>query len=167
MKSNLLIIKSGIKGLKVFQSTVFEDCRGEIWTSWEKNFFKINFNHDKFTLSKKNVLRGFHGDNKTWKLISCVYGSFYFVVVDYNYKSKNFLKSYNFTLSCKNKLQVLVPPKFLNAHLCISKQCIFHYKLSYDGNYNDFDQQYSVKWNDPRLRIKWPIKNPILSKRDS
>ena len=67
----------------------------------------------------------------------------------------------------KNKLQVLVPPKFLNAHLCISKQCIFHYKLSYSGNYNDLDQQYSVKWNDPRLRIKWPIKNPILSKRDS
>jgi dTDP-4-dehydrorhamnose 3,5-epimerase-like enzyme len=56
MKSNLLIIKSDIKGLKVFQSNVFEDCRGEIWTSWEKNFFKINFNHDKFTLSKKKLL---------------------------------------------------------------------------------------------------------------
>jgi dTDP-4-dehydrorhamnose 3,5-epimerase len=167
MQKKLFEVKSQLKGARVFKSSFFKDSRGTLWTSWKKNFFKINFKHDKFSFSKKNVLRGFHGDSKTWKLISCVYGSFYFVVVNYDIKSKDYLKSQCFILSSKNKLQVLVPPKFLNAHLCISDECIFHYKLSYKGNYNDVKNQTSVKWNDPRLKIKWPIKKPSLSKRDS
>ena len=66
IKKNL----SKLKGIKIFKSPFFEDNRGTLWTSWEKKLLKIQFNHDKFSLSKKNVLRGFHGDSKTWKLIS-------------------------------------------------------------------------------------------------
>ena len=44
--------------------------------------------------------------------------------------------------------------------------CLFHYKLSYKGSYFDHKNQFSVRWNDPKLKIKWPIKKPILSKRD-
>jgi len=157
---------SKLKNLKVIKSSFFEDERGTIWTNWERKSFKINFNHDKFSFSKKNVLRGFHGDRKTWKLISCVYGEVYFVVVNYDITSREYLKHQSFELSSKNKLQVLVPPNFLNAHLCISKECLFHYKLSYRGKYNDRNKQISVNWKDPRLKIKWPIKNVILSKRD-
>lgn len=167
MKKNFFRVEEKLDGIKIFKSSFFKDSRGTIWTSWEKKFSKINFKHDKFSFSKKNVLRGFHGDNKTWKLISCVYGSIYFVVVNYDIKSKNYLKFQTLILSSENKLQVLVPPNFLNAHLCISKECIFHYKLSYKGNYNDIKKQISIKWNDTRLKIKWPIKQPILSKRDA
>ena len=42
---------------------------------------QLNFKHDKFALSNFNVLRGLHGDNKTWKLVSCVFGEIYQVVV--------------------------------------------------------------------------------------
>ena len=62
--------------------------------------------------------------------------------------------------------QVLIPPYFLNCHLCMSEKCTFHYKLYYKGKYNDVKNQFSVKWNDPRINIKWPIYKPILSKRD-
>jgi dTDP-4-dehydrorhamnose 3,5-epimerase len=66
-----------------FQDDAFIDERGSYWTSWKEDRFKnIKFNHDKFSLSKKNVLRGIHGDNKTWKLVSCLYGSFYLVVLN-------------------------------------------------------------------------------------
>ena len=51
----------------------------------------INFNRDKFSISKKNVLRGFHGDKKTWKLITCLRGEILCVVVDYRSNSKNYL----------------------------------------------------------------------------
>jgi dTDP-4-dehydrorhamnose 3,5-epimerase len=155
-----------LKKVKVFQSLPFKDHRGELWTSWEFKKIKKNLIHDKFSLSKKNVLRGFHGDNKTWKLISCVYGKILFVVVDYNSKSKDFLKHQSFVLSDKNRKNILIPPYYLNAHLCLSKECLFHYKLSYKGKYNDTNNQLSVPWNDPRIKIKWPIKNPILSSRD-
>ena len=66
----------------------------------------------------------------------------------------------------KNGIQILVPPYYGNGYLCLSKECLFHYKLSYSGKYFDVQNQFSIKWNDPKIKIKWPIKNPILSVRD-
>ena len=129
-------------------------------------FEKIKFKHDKFSLSKKNVLRGLHGDNKTWKLVSCPFGKFLLVVVDCQKKSKNYLKWNSWILSHENGLQILIPPNFANGHLCLSDKCLFHYKLSYRGDYLDAKDQFSIKWNDPKLKIKWGIKRPTLSKRD-
>jgi dTDP-4-dehydrorhamnose 3,5-epimerase len=157
-----------IKKIKILRGTNFKDKRGLLWTSWKKNKKdKIFFNHDKFSISKKNVLRGLHYDNKTWKLISCVYGKVFFVVVDCRMNSKNYLKFFSTTLDAKKNVQILIPPNFANGHLCISKECVFHYKLSYRGNYSDVDSQKVLKWNDKRLNIKWPFrKNIILSSRD-
>jgi dTDP-4-dehydrorhamnose 3,5-epimerase len=153
--------------VKTFYNSAFIDNRGFYWSSWIKNKYpKINFVHDKFSISYKNVLRGLHGDNKTWKLVSCVYGEVFFVIVDYEKKSKNYLKFKTYILSHLNRKQVLVPPNFLNGYLCLSKECVFHYKLSYKSNYNDVKNQISINWRDNRLNIKWPIKRPILSKRD-
>ena len=70
-------------------------------------------------------------------------------------------------LSAKNKMSVLLPPNFLNGHLVLSKEAVFFYKWSYFGEYPDVQDQISLKWNNPRVGIKWPIDNPILSKRDS
>ena len=104
---------------------------------------------------------------KTWKLVTCLYGKVHLSLINYNYKSKNFLKEKSFILSRENKVSVLIPPYFLNAYLCLSKDCIFHYKLSYEGQYLDVNNQISIKWNDKRINKKWNIKNPILSERDS
>ena len=153
--------------VKVYKNTHFKDIRGYYWTSWKKRESnKINFKHDKFSLSKKNVLRGLHGDNKTWKLVSCPYGKFFIVVVNCDRKSKNFLEWKSWILSHENGLQLLIPPNYANGHLCISNYCLFHYKLSYKGFYFGHKQQFSINWNDPTLKINWPIKRPILSRRD-
>ena len=153
--------------LKIIRNKSFKDHRGYYWTSWKKNMMKkIKFKHDKFSLSKKNVLRGLHGDSKTWKLISCPYGKFLLVVVDCRKNSKNYLKWKSCVLSHQNGLQILIPPKFANGHLCLSEKCLFHYKLSYKGSYIDAKEQFSLKCNDPKIKIKWGIKKPILSQRD-
>ena len=153
--------------VKVFKNTSFKDLRGYIWTSWKKGSINnIKFNHDKFSLSKKNVLRGLHGDNKTWKLISCAYGKFFIVVVNFEEGSNSFLTWKSWELSHKNGIQLLIPPNYANGHLCISDYCLFHYKLFYKGSYFGPKKQFSLKWNDPKLDIKWPIKKPILSNRD-
>ena len=53
--------------IKVIKNSTFEDHRGFYWTTWKKGVFnKIKFNHDKFSISKKNVLRGLHCDFKSW-----------------------------------------------------------------------------------------------------
>ena len=153
--------------VKVFKNSSFKDYRGYYWTSWKKdNVKKVVFIHDKFSLSKKNVLRGLHGDSKTWKLISCPYGKFYIVVVDLNIRSKTYLKWKSWILSQKNGIQLLVPPNYANGHYCLSDNCLFHYKLSYKGSYFGNKQQFSIRWNDPAINIKWPTKKPILSNRD-
>ena len=146
----------------------FIDHRGHYWTSWNKRKMikNIDFKHDKFSLSKKNVLRGLHGDNKTWKLISCPYGEFFLVVVNCKKKSKSYLKWKSWILSHKNGIQILIPPNYANGHLCLSDECLFHYKLSYKGAYFDVKKQFSLRWNDPKLKINWRIKKPILSNRD-
>ena len=62
--------------------------------------------------------------------------------------------------------KVLIPPSYANAHLCLSEECVFFYKWSYDGDYPDVNSQSSYKWDEPKFDIKWPIQNPILSDRD-
>ena len=156
-----------INKIKIFKNKSFKDHRGYYWTSWKKGEIKkVYFKHDKFSLSKKNVLRGLHGDKKTWKLVSCPYGKFLLVIVNYVKTSKNYLKSKSLILSHENGVQVLIPPNYANGHLCLSNKCLFHYKLSYRGKYIDAKEQFSLRWNDPKLKIKWKIIKPILSKRD-
>lgn len=91
----------------------------------------------------------------------------FFVIVNYKKKSKDFLKYKSFLLSHQNRKQVLIPPYYLNGFLCLSKECVFHYKWSYKGIYFDAKNQFSLKWNDKRIKIKWPLQGkPILSNRD-
>lgn len=156
-----------LKEVKIIKSATFKDFRGEIWTKWEKKFFKkTKFNLSKYTTSKKNVLRGFHGDKKSWKLVSCIKGEVLNVVVDYRKSSKNYLNFTSIILNDKNRLSLLIPPNFLNSWLCLSKDCIYSYDYSFKGNYNDVKNQISVKWDDAKINFNWPIKKPILSFRD-
>ena len=77
---------------------------GNIYSSFNKELYEkylpndINFIHDKFAESKQNVLRGLHGDNKTWKLVSCVYGELFEVVVDMRKDSPTYRKWDSFKL---------------------------------------------------------------------
>lgn len=168
---NLMITleKTQLEGVRLIKLDRFEDCRGyyvetyneEIYRN--KNDIDIKFIQDDISISSKHVLRGIHGDAETWKLISCLYGSFYLVVINYDEKSSDFGKWEAFTLSDMNCLQVLVPPKYGNGHLVLSDKAIFHYK---QNTYYDPKGQFTVLWNDPRFNIWWPIKTPILSRRD-
>ena len=156
------------KDIKIIRNKGFKDYRGLLWTTWKKgNFAKTQFNHDKFSLSKKKTLRGFHCDFKSWKLITSVYGKFLLVAVNLKKNSKNYLKYKSFVIDHLSPKTVLLPPHYANAHLCLSKFCIFHYKWSYTGKYIDAKKQVSIRWNDPKINVKWPIKKPILSNRDS
>ena len=72
-----------ISGVCELSPSVFTDYRGDLWTTWKKDEFDfdIDFNHDKVSTSRKNVLRGIHGDFKSWKLVTCLYGQVFFVVL--------------------------------------------------------------------------------------
>ena len=69
-------------------------------------------------------------------------------------------------LSDRNRKQVLLPPGVGNGFLVLSNHSVFHYKWSYEGEYADVNQQFTIKWNDPKWMFEWPHKNPILYGRD-
>ena len=158
--------------IKIFTPSVNKDERGTIFTTYSKDVYNqflptgLEFIHDKFAESKKNVLRGLHGDNKTWKLITCIYGRIFEVVADMHPVSPTYLKWDSFELNAENKKQILVPPGFVNGYCVLSDFAVFHYKLAYQGDYFDVADQMVVKWNDTRLKINWPVKKPILQARD-
>lgn len=157
-----------LPGIIILENDSFEDYRGQLYTIWEQSDFPdLIFNHDKVATSKKDVIRGLHTD-KSWKLISCLYGSIQLVVADINKNSPNYLDHLDIIIDSKNdvKKSVLVPPGFVNGHLVLSDEAVFYYKWSYEGDYPDINDQKSVNCFDPSLNINWLTDNPILSERD-
>jgi len=147
----------------------FEDHRGYYLETYNEKLYMengidINFVQDDISVSFQNVLRGIHGDQETWKLVSCFRGEFYLVVVNNDESSNQYKNWESFILSDKNNTQILIPPKFGNGHLVLSKKSIFNYKQS---TYYNPKGQFTILWNDPEYGIDWPINNPILSKRDT
>jgi dTDP-4-dehydrorhamnose 3,5-epimerase len=158
-----------ITGLVTFEPESYYDYRGENVETFNQEvyerFVPEPFVVDSVSRSMKGVLRGFHGDKFAWKLIQCLYGSVHFVVIDVRPESPTKTYVQTFNLNDKNRLQVLVPAGCVNAHLCVSNECLFHYKLTH--GYVKPEDQLHIKWNDPQFDIYWPIDNPILSQRDS
>ena len=163
------VSKTKLDGVSLIKPpTMFEDFRGTYVEIYNERLYteagiKVEFVQDDISVSSKHVLRGIHGDQETWKLISCLYGKFYLVVVNWDEASPQFSQWESFVLSDQNRLQVLVPAKFGNGHLVLSDLAIFHYKQS---AYYNRAGQFTILWNDPKLNIWWPVKNPILSRRD-
>jgi dTDP-4-dehydrorhamnose 3,5-epimerase len=163
------VTKTKLDGVLLIKPpTIFEDFRGTYVELYNDQLYRdagiqVNFIQDDISTSAKHVLRGIHGDQETWKLVSCLYGRFYLVVVNWDQKSPQYRQWESFTLSDANRLQVLIPPKFGNGHVVLSDQAIFHYKQN--TTYNRAGQ-FTLQWNDPELKIWWPIKDPLISQRD-
>ena len=162
-----------ISEIRIITPTAHNENRGAIWTSYSADQLdglipeKLKFKHDKFSISKHNVLRGIHGDHKSWKLVSCVHGAVMQVVVDLRKDSPTYLLHEVFDIGAHNHTMILIPPGFGNAFYVKSENATYHYKLAYDGAYADVSEQFTVAWNDPSINIKWPTSTPILSNRDA
>ena len=165
--------KTKLDGVLLIKPTVFEDYRGSyIMTFNQKEYLEafknhdieeISFVEDDISTSNKNVLRGIHGDTNTAKLVSCLEGKFYLVIVNNIPEHPQYKQWVSFNISEFNRWQVYIPEGFGNGHLVISERAIFSYKQS---SYYNPEDQFTLMWNDPDLNIWWPVKNPILSQRD-
>ena len=159
------IIKTKIKDLLLLKTSIYKDKRG-FFKEVEKNkILKKKFIFDCFSYSKKNTLRGMHLQTKKSqaKIITVVQGKILDVVVDLRKNSKTYGKHFSVEISQKSNFSLYIPEKFAHGFLCLSKECAVYYKCS---NYRDKNSETTIKWNDKDLKIKWPIKKPLLSKKD-
>lgn len=161
--------KTALDGvLLIHPPTQHEDFRGDYVETYNEELYRAagiadRFVQDDYATSARHVLRGIHGDRKTVKLISCLYGKLYVIVVNNDPKSAQYRKWQSFTLSDRNRMQVYVPAGFGNAYLVMSAKALFHYKQT---TYYDRPGQFTIKWNDPAYAFWWPVQEPILSERD-
>ena len=159
------IIKTKIKDLILIKTSIYKDRRG-FFKEVEKNkILKKKFIFDCFSYSKKNTLRGMHLQRRKSqaKIITVVQGKILDVVVDLRKNSKTYGKYFAIEISQNSNFSLFIPEKFAHGFLCLSKDCAVYYKCT---NYRDMKSETTIKWNDKKLNIKWPIKKPILSKKD-
>ena len=160
------IISTKFSGLKIIQSKSYKDSRGLFKEDYKKKFFKNeNFVFGCTSSSRKNVIRGLHLQTKhsQGKYVSVLKGAIFDVAVDLRKKSKTFGKHFKAILSDKNAKSIFVPAGFAHGFLALKKENIIYYTCT---NYRSIKHEAGLLWNDKDLRIKWPIKNPIISKKD-
>lgn len=159
------IIKTKFKGLYIIKKNIYSDKRGFFYENYKKKLFKEKFILDNISLSKKNTIRGLHFQMKYQqaKYVSVLKGSIFDVCLDLRKNSKTFGKFFSITLSEKNKLSIYIPRGFAHGFCSLENNSVIYYKNS---NYYSKNDQFGINWNDLDLKIKWPIKKPILSKND-
>ena len=159
------IKKTPIKDLVLLKTKIHRDSRGFLKETSKKNVIKKDFIFDLMSSSNKNVLRGLHiqTTKPQAKLITVSYGKIFDVAVDLRKKSKTFGKYFSIIMSNKSDFSLYIPEGFAHGFICLSKTCIINYKCN---KYRDAKSETTLRWDDSYLKIKWPIKKPILSLKD-
>ena len=154
------------KGLKIFQGKTYLDNRGAFREIFLKNKTK-GFQGIFWCMSKskKNVVRGLHIQKKInqAKYVSVIKGKIFDVVLDLRKKSKTFGKCFTVVLSDKNSKSLYIPKGFAHGFMGMEKE---NYVVYGNSNYRSKKNEVGILWNDKNLKIKWPTKKPILSKKD-
>ena len=159
------INKTKIKGLLVVRGVRHTDKRGYLRELLLEKKINKKFKFHITSFSKKKVLRGLHFQIKKpqGKFISVIRGEIFDAVVDMRKKSKTFGKSFSVRLSEKNCTSLYIPPGFAHGFLSLKKENIVCYSCT---EYRYPSAEKSIFYKDPKLKIKWPIKNPIVSNKD-
>jgi dTDP-4-dehydrorhamnose 3,5-epimerase len=161
-----------IKDLLIINPSVYNDERGYFYETYNQRFLRdkgiyTNFVQDNQSYSTKNVLRGLHFQTiaPQAKLVRCVVGEVYDVVVDLRKSSETYKQWYGVKLSDENKKMMFVPKGFAHGFLTLSDYAIFQYKC---------DELYmptadaGVNFKDEELNIDWlvDINELIISEKD-
>ena len=166
------VIKTKLKDCVIIEPKVFGDERGFFLETFQADRYAdfavitLPFVQDNYSRSSKGVLRGLHFQKTKpqGKLVRVVRGEVYDVAVDIRQGSLTYGQWEAVILSEENKTQFWVPPGFAHGFVVLSETADFEYKCT---DYYDPSDEGSLLWNDPDLKIPWPIDNPKLSEKDS
>jgi|TARA_B110000444_G_scaffold186322_1_gene175488 dTDP-4-dehydrorhamnose 3,5-epimerase len=159
------IIQTNFKDLIIIKNDTYKDKRGYFKELLKESLVKRKFPFQVMSFSKKNVIRGLHMQQKKTqgKFISVIKGKIYDVVVDLRKKSKTFGKKYSIILSDQNSKSLYIPEGFAHGFCALEKENYVVYNCT---NYRNKNSEIGIKYNDKKLKIRWPTKSPILSKKD-
>ena len=153
------------KGLFIYKKDAFIDTRGFFRELYLQKNIKQRFPFDVISLSNKNVIRGLHIQlkNPQGKLLTVLSGKIFDVALDCRKKSKTYGKFFTIYLSHKDNTSIYIPEGFAHGFCSLENNTLLHYKCT---NYRNSKSEKGILWNDDKLKIKWPIKKMIISKKD-
>jgi len=164
--------KTPISGLIVVKPEVGRDGRGTFSENYKASEFskagiKDIFVQENRSVSRRGVLRGLHyqrAPHAQAKLVRCGRGRIFEAAVDLRPRSRTFGKSFTLELSDANGLMLYIPAGFAHGFYALTDRAEVMYKCS-----KEYAPAYDagLRWNDPALAIKWPVKTPKLSPKDS
>ena len=159
------MIKKKYEDLVVIKNKQYADKRGYFKEILQEKIIKKKFPFLVMSFSKKGVIRGLHlqKKNSQGKYISVIKGKIYDIAIDLRKKSKTYGKKYKFILSEKNNKSLYIPPGFAHGFQGMENENYIIYNCT---RYRDSDSEISINYNDNDLKIKWPLKSIILSKKD-
>jgi len=167
----LTIESEHLNGVRVLQPEVFKDERGFFMEVFRKDQFQdlglpTDFVQDNHSRSSRGVVRGLHfqWDPPMGKLMRVTLGSAFLVAVDIRKGSPTLGKWFGVEVSEGNKKQVWAPAGFARGFCVLSDHAEIQYKCT--GLYNKKGES-GILWNDPAIGIHWPVKDPILSAKDT
>ncbi len=164
------VIELKLQGLKLIIPRLFQDERGFFFESYQQSRYQdhgidLPFVQDNASFSLYKTVRGLHFQSHPGqaKLVTCVQGKIWDVVVDIRPQSATFMQWEAVELDDQTHKQLYVPIGFAHGFCVLSPTARVHYKVS--SPYHP-KTECSIRWNDPDFKIDWPIKDPILSPRD-
>mgnify|MGYP001285957856 FL=1 len=154
-----------IKGLLIVNNQSYKDKRGYFKEILLEKKIKERFPFLVMSYSKKNVIRGLHLqlNNSQGKYVSVIKGKIFDVCVDLRKESKTFGKYFSVIISEKNSKSIFVPPGFAHGFCALDKENYVIYSCT---KYRDAKSEVAINFNDRNLKIKWPVKKAIVSKKD-
>ena len=160
-----MLKKTKFKDLIIIENKSFKDNRGYFKELLKENKIKKKFLFSVMSYSKKNVIRGLHLQTKysQEKYVSVLKGAILDVVVDLRKESRTYGKHYKIILSDENAKSIFIPAGFAHGFLALKKENIIYYTCT---NYRSAKHEVCILLNYKDLKIKWPIKKPIVSKKD-
>ena len=160
-----MINRTKFKDLFIFKNKSFKDKRGYFKELIKEKQIKKKLPFTVMSYSKKNVIRGLHiqTKNSQGKLISVLKGKIYDVALDLRKNSKTFGKFFSYVLSEKNSHSIYIPPGFAHGFCGLEKENYIIYSCT---QYRNAASERAIKYNDKKLNIKWPVKKPVVSKKD-
>lgn len=167
------VIATPLPGVLVLEPRVFRDERGFLYESFNVETFAAHaaeglptdFKQDNHSRSTEGVLRGLHYQLRRpqGKLVTCVRGEIYDVIVDIRVGSPTFGQWSGFALDEHTPRFVWIPPGFAHGFCVLSPVADVTYKCT--DVYVPGDDR-GISWYDPAIGIRWPVSDPILSPRD-
>lgn len=167
--------KTQIPGLILVQPFFADDIRGGFIKDYSREVFAQNdIQYDLqevfYTISHKRVIRALHfqREKQQPKLVRCIVGSVFDVVVDLRKDSPTFKKWLGFDMTGENRLELLVPSGCAHGYLVL-EESVVAYKCA-EKFYGEYDD--GILWDDPDIAVNWPldriggINNVILADKD-